>query len=90
MIRRRTLWRRLLVAGLVVLSLAVFTLFFREQAGGVLHGAQKAGASVLQPLESGVSKVIKPFGDAWHWSAGCSPLAARTSGCARSSTDCVR
>jgi rod shape-determining protein MreC len=69
-IRRRTLWRRLLVAGLVVLSLAVFTLFFREQAGGVLHDAQRAGASVLQPLESGVSKVIKPFGDAWNWVGG--------------------
>lgn len=70
MIRRRTLWRRLLVAGLVILSLAVFTLFFREQAGGALHGAQKAGASVLQPLESGVSKVIKPFRDAWNWVGG--------------------
>jgi rod shape-determining protein MreC len=69
-IRRRTLWRRLLVAGLVILSLAVFTLFFREQAGGALHGAQKAGASVLQPLESGVSKVIKPFRDAWNWVGG--------------------
>jgi rod shape-determining protein MreC len=69
-IRRRTLWRRLLVAGLVILSLAVFTLFFREQAGGALHGAQKAGASVLQPLETGVSKVIKPFRDAWNWVGG--------------------
>jgi rod shape-determining protein MreC len=69
-IRRRTLWRRLLVAGLVVLSLAVFTLFFREQASGALHGAQKAGASIMQPLESGVSKVIKPFRDAWNWVGG--------------------
>jgi rod shape-determining protein MreC len=69
-IRRRTLWRRLLVAGLVILSLAVFTLFFREQTSGVLHGAQRAGASVLQPLESGVSKAIKPFRDAWNWVGG--------------------
>ena len=70
MIRRRTLWRRLLVAGLVILSLAVFTLFFREQAGGALHGAQKVGASIMQPLESGVAKVIKPFRDAWNWVGG--------------------
>jgi rod shape-determining protein MreC len=69
-IRRRTLWRRLLVAGLVILSLAVFTLFFREQAGGALHGAQKVGASIMQPLESGVAKVIKPFRDAWNWVGG--------------------
>jgi rod shape-determining protein MreC len=69
-IRRRTLWRRLLVAGLVILSLAVFTLFFREQAGGALHGAQKVGASIMQPLESGVSTAIKPFRDAWNWVGG--------------------
>jgi rod shape-determining protein MreC len=69
-IRRRTLWRRLLVAGLIVLSLAVFTLFFREQAGGFLHGVQGAGATVMQPLESGVSKVVKPFRDAWNWVGG--------------------
>jgi rod shape-determining protein MreC len=69
-IRRRTLWRRLLVAGLVVLALAMFTLFFREQTGGLLHGVQRGGAQVLQPLESGVSKIISPFRDAWNWVGG--------------------
>jgi rod shape-determining protein MreC len=79
----------LLVAGLVVLSLAVFTLFFREQTGGLLHGAQRVGASVLQPLESGVSTVIKPFGDAWNWVGGL--FRARSeNGRLRSELDALR
>lgn len=67
MIRRRTLWRRLLVVALLILSLALFTVFFREQASGALHGAQDVGARILAPLQSASSKAIQPFRDAWNW-----------------------
>jgi len=66
-VRRRALWRRLLVAALVVLSLAMLTVFFREQADGALHRAQHLGAQVLEPLQAGSSRVVKPFRDAWNW-----------------------
>jgi rod shape-determining protein MreC len=66
-VRRRALWRRLLVAALVVLSLAMLTVFFREQANGALHRAQHLGAQVLEPLQAGSAKIIKPFRDAWNW-----------------------
>lgn len=67
MIRRRTLWRRLLVVALLILSVALFTVFFREQASGALHGVRDAGARILAPLQSASSKVIQPFRDAWNW-----------------------
>jgi rod shape-determining protein MreC len=52
---------------LVVLSLALITVSFREQSDGPLHGAQGAVASVLQPLEVAVERVARPFRDAYGW-----------------------
>ena len=52
---------------LVVLSLALITVSFREQSDGPLHGAQAAVASALQPLEVAVERVARPFRDAYGW-----------------------
>ena len=52
---------------LVVLSLALITISFREQSDGPLHGAQSAVASALQPLEVAVERVARPFRDAYGW-----------------------
>jgi rod shape-determining protein MreC len=65
--RKRALWRRLLVVALLVLSLAMLTLYFRESDSGPVHRVQRAGLKVLSPLQSGVSKVVEPFRDAWNW-----------------------
>jgi rod shape-determining protein MreC len=65
--RKRALWRRLLVVALLVLSLAMLTLYFRESDSGPVHRVQRAGLKVLGPLQSGVSKVVSPFRDAWNW-----------------------
>jgi rod shape-determining protein MreC len=65
--RKRALWRRLLVVALLVLSLAMLTLYFRESNSGPVHRVQRAGLKVLGPLQSGVSKVVAPFRDAWNW-----------------------
>src|ERR687897_545748 len=46
--------RRIVLGTLVVLSLALITISFREQSDGPLHGAQAAAASALQPLEVAV------------------------------------
>lgn len=55
--------RRLVLAVLVLLSLALISIYFRESASGVLHRAQGVGATVLRPLEVGAERVARPFRD---------------------------
>jgi rod shape-determining protein MreC len=59
--------RRIVLGLLVLLSLALITVSFREQADGPLHDVQGAVASVLQPLEIAVERVARPFRDAYSW-----------------------
>jgi rod shape-determining protein MreC len=54
----------------VLLSIALITVYFREPAGGGLHGVQSAGAAVLRPFEVGAERVARPFRDAYGWLAG--------------------
>ena len=62
--------RRAVVIGLVVVSLALITVSFREADGGPLHGVQNAGAAVLKPFEVATGRVSRPFRDAWGWFHG--------------------
>jgi len=59
--------RRIVLGALVLLSLALITVSFREQSDGPLHDAQGAVASALQPLEVAVERVARPFRDAYSW-----------------------
>jgi rod shape-determining protein MreC len=69
--RSATAVKRRVVAGvLVLLSLVLITIYFREPAGGGLHGVQSAGATVLRPFEVGSERVARPFRDAYGWFAG--------------------
>jgi len=58
------------VAGLVVLSLILITISFREPTTGALHGVQGAGATVLRPFEVGAERVARPFRDVYGYFAG--------------------
>jgi rod shape-determining protein MreC len=59
------------VAGvLVLLSLILITVYFREPASGGLHGVQGTGATVLRPFEIASNRVAAPFRDAYGWFAG--------------------
>ena len=49
--RRRANVRRAVIAVLVVVCLATFSVYFRESTGGPLHGAQSAAASVVAPVQ---------------------------------------
>jgi len=62
--------RRVVVAILTVLSLALVTIYFRESDGGFLHGVQSTGASVLRPFEVAADRVASPFEDAASWFGG--------------------
>jgi rod shape-determining protein MreC len=55
---------------LVLLSIALITIYFRESSGGGLHRVQSAGATVLRPFEVGADRVSRPFRDAYGYFAG--------------------
>ncbi len=65
----RALRARLLAAALVLVSLALITVYFRESSGGTLHGAQRIGLSILRPFEVAGERVSRPFRDAWGWTS---------------------
>jgi rod shape-determining protein MreC len=65
--RKRALRRRAIAALLLVLSVAMLTLYFRETAGGAVHRVQETSLTVISPLQRGAARAIKPFRDAWHW-----------------------
>ena len=62
--------RRIVLGLLVVVSLALITVSFRERSNGPLHDAQAAVAGALQPLEVAVERVARPFRDAYGWTKG--------------------
>ena len=61
--------RRLVVILLVLASLAMITVYFRESPTGALHDFQSASSSVLRPFEIAASRVARPFEDAYGWTA---------------------
>jgi rod shape-determining protein MreC len=62
--------RRIVVGVLVLLSLVLITIYFREPAGGGLHSVQSGGATVLRPFEVGAERIARPFRDAYGYFAG--------------------
>src|SRR3978361_1159522 len=68
--------RRIIVGGLVLLSLVLITVSFRSSA---LDGVQGTAASVLRPFEVAADRVSRPFRDAVSWGRGRGhPKAANT------------
>ena len=69
--RSATAVKRRIVAGvLILLSLVLITVYFRESASGSLHGAQGTAATVLRPFEVAANRVAAPFRDTYGWFAG--------------------
>jgi rod shape-determining protein MreC len=58
------------VGGLVLLSLVLITISFREPTSGPLHGIESAGATVLRPFEVGAERVARPFRDVYGYFRG--------------------
>jgi rod shape-determining protein MreC len=52
---------------LVLVSLALITVYFRESSDGPLHASQRIGVSVLMPFEVAGERMARPFRDAWSW-----------------------
>ena len=56
-----------MVAILLLLCVAMLTLYFRESDSGFVHGAQGVVLRVVAPLQNGTTRATKPFRDAWNW-----------------------
>jgi rod shape-determining protein MreC len=65
--RSSALKRRIVVGGLVLLSLVLITISFRSSA---LDGVQGTVASALRPFEVAADRVSRPFRDAVGWVHG--------------------
>jgi rod shape-determining protein MreC len=59
--------RRIVVGGLILLSLVLITVSFRSSA---LDGVQGTGARILRPFEVGADRVARPFRDTIGWFRG--------------------
>lgn len=59
--------RRVVVIGLVLLSLALLSVYFRESENGPLHDAQGAAASIIHPFQVAAERIAQPFQDAYGW-----------------------
>ncbi len=67
--RRRIVARRGVVLGLLVLSVLIFTSFFREGEGGFLHSLKGTVGSVVAPVQDAAVGAVQPFKDGWNWFA---------------------
>ena len=67
--RKRALRRRIVVATLLVLSVALLTVYFRESSDGPVHRIEASGLHVVAPLQSGAARIAQPFHDGWNWAA---------------------
>lgn len=54
---------------LVLVSLALITVYYRESEGGTLHSTQRIGLSVAMPFEVAGERIARPFRDAWGWAS---------------------
>jgi rod shape-determining protein MreC len=59
--------RRLALAGFVVASLLLLTVYFGESTGGGLHSVQRGALSVFGPIQEGAHRALKPFRDLFGW-----------------------
>jgi rod shape-determining protein MreC len=62
--------RRIVLAVLVVLSLVMITVYFRESGGGAMHSIQNVGSTVLHPFEVAATRVAHPFQDLYNYMRG--------------------
>jgi rod shape-determining protein MreC len=65
--RSSALKRRIVVGGLIALSLVLITVSFRSSA---LDGVQGTAAGILRPFEVAADRVSRPFRDAVDWVRG--------------------
>jgi rod shape-determining protein MreC len=64
---RAPLYRRLVLAVLVLTALALLTISFRSPTSGALHDVQGYGATALRPFQVAAERVARPFRDVYGY-----------------------
>jgi rod shape-determining protein MreC len=59
--------RRAVAAVLILVSLALLTVYLRESDEGGLHAAQRVGLAILAPFEVAGERIARPFQDAYGY-----------------------
>jgi rod shape-determining protein MreC len=59
--------RRVVLAVLVIVALALLTISFRSPTSGFLHDAQSYGSDALRPFQVAAVRVARPFRDAYNY-----------------------
>lgn len=72
-----------MIIALVIVSLALITVYFRESNAGPLHGIQGAGATVLRPFEIAANRVAQPFRDTYGYFSSLVHAKSRADSLAR-------
>ena len=67
MYRKQIRRRRTILVALIITSLVLLSAHFSEAESGPLHAIQRGVATVLSPLESVASEVLKPARDLVNW-----------------------
>ena len=65
--RNKVAWRRLVFVALIIASLAVLTVSFRETESGPVHAIQQGTAGLLAPMQSWGARIALPFQDGYEW-----------------------
>ncbi len=63
----KSAWRRGIFVFLIIASLALLTVSFRESPTGPVHAVRQGLASMLSPLQALGAKVAEPFQDGYDW-----------------------
>ncbi len=68
--KNRVIRRRALVGLLVVASLSLLTLSYRQGSQGLVGDIQRGTLAVTAPFSAVTHRVTQPFVDGWHWLSG--------------------
>jgi rod shape-determining protein MreC len=67
MARNKVAWRRGVFVFLIIASLALLTVSFRESESGPVHVIRQGFADMLSPMQSWGDKIAQPFQDGYDW-----------------------
>lgn len=65
--RNKAAWRRSIFVVLIIASLAILTVSFRESESGPVRAVQQTAAGLLSPLQSFGARAAEPFQDGYEW-----------------------
>jgi rod shape-determining protein MreC len=65
--RNKVAWRRVVFVVLIIASLAVLTVSFRETESGPVHAIRQGTAGLIAPMQSWGDRIAQPFQDGYQW-----------------------